>query len=631
IPLRPSHPSFEPLRAIADGIAALAAVPMLLVWGPNDPVFSDRYLTDLMQRAPHADVHRFEQASHLVIEDAPEAVASILAWISERTAPYDRLGASANPDPAGASAPTALLDGLVTAAVQRPESPALIVMGSRGVTQRVTWGHLNRRVAELAAGLTARGVQPGDRVSVLVPPGADLLAIVYGCWTIGASAVVADTGLGIAGIRRAIRGARPQHVIGVRAGMALARTVTIPGLRLSVGALPALAAEGAALLDAGWATALPDREAEAVVVFTSGATGPAKGVVYRHRQIAATVDVLRRHYALGSTDSLVAAFAPWAVLGPALGLSSVIPSMDVTKPATLTALALSEAVAAVDGTVLWASPAALANVLATAGTLSPEQRAAFASLRLALFAGAPVPVESLKAAATLMPNAQARTPYGMTEALPIADTDLDEIEAAGPGNGVLVGWPVSGVQVAIAPLSEMGLPSPEITTEPGMTGEVAVRADHMRDHYDRLWATNRMASANDGWHRTGDVGHLDEDGRLWIEGRLAHVIVTDAGPLTPVGPEQRAISVPFVDQAALVSVGPRGTAHPVLVVVVARGSAATALLDPERTAELRQVTGVDLAAVLCRGTMPVDIRHNAKIDRSALSRWAESVLAGAVR
>jgi acyl-coenzyme A synthetase/AMP-(fatty) acid ligase len=141
-----------------------------------------------------------------------------------------------------------------------------------------------------------------------------------------------------------------------------------------------------------------------------------------------------------------------------------------------------------------------------------------------------------------------------------------------------------------------------------------------------------LASTNPGWHRTGDVGHLDPDGSLWIEGRLAHVIVTPTGVLTPVGPEQRAITLPFVEQAALVGVGPPGITTPVLVVVITpttRRRTRSHLLDADRTEQLRQATGVVLAAVLVRRDMPVDIRHNSKIDRSLLAAWAERVLAGA--
>ena len=639
IPLEPGHPSSAALDAIAEGIRDLGATPALLLWGPNDPVFSDRYLADFIDRLPHADVHRYERTGHLVIEDAPRLVNDLLWWLSARQRndleSEPQGGVTREGQTTTGSRTTTLLEALGRAQEQRPGAVALAEMQSRGPARLVTWEALALRVTDLAAGLRVRGIEPGDRVSVLVPPGADLIAIVYACWAIGASVVIADTGLGLSGIRRAIRGAQPRHVIGVRAGLALARTLTIPGLRISTASLPAITAQGS---ERGsehgsgqGSSSLPDAEAEAVVVFTSGATGPAKGVVYHHRQVAATVEVLRTHYRLTESDALVAAFAPWAVLGPALGITSAIPAMDVTKPRTLTAGALSDAIAAVRGSVLWASPAALANVIATEGQLTPLQRDAFMRVRLALFAGAPVPRAALVSAASLMPQAEIRTPYGMTEALPVADVELATIPDVGSAEGVPVGHPVIGVGLAIAVLDDDGHPSYDLTAQAGSTGEIAVRADHIRDRYDRLWATNRTASANPGWHRTGDVGHIDDAGCLWVEGRLAHVIVTSSGVLTPVGAEQRALTLPFVEQAALVGVGPRGTSVAVLVVVLAVPGrrSRSPLLDVDRTDLLRQVTGVDLAAVLVRGDLPVDIRHNSKIDRTLLATWAERTLAGA--
>ena len=106
------------------------------------------------------------------------------------------------------------------------------------------------------------------------------------------------------------------------------------------------------------------------MLFTSGATGPAKGVLYRHRQVRAQLELIRKTYHLSSNDRIVAAFAPFALYGPALGVPSAVPRTDVTKPGDLTAAALGEAAAAIGATVVFASPAALRNVLATASDLT---------------------------------------------------------------------------------------------------------------------------------------------------------------------------------------------------------------------------------------------------------------------
>ena len=273
---------------------------------------------------------------------------------------------------------------LWTALEARAGDPSPAVVAAR-CGRSISWDLLVRRVHELAAGLAEHGVAPGDRVALLVPPGADLTAAAHACWRAGASVVVADPGLGAAGLARALRGAHPAHVVGALPGLTLAAALGIPGSRIAAGPVPpglrrvlgspvglaALARRGRALLDGG--AALPVEagpEDEAAVLFTSGATGPAKGVVYRHRQARAQLAALRAAYGITRDDRLVAAFPPFALYGPALGIPSAVP--EVRKPGALTAAALARAVAAVDATMVFASPAALRTVVATAAGLDAD-------------------------------------------------------------------------------------------------------------------------------------------------------------------------------------------------------------------------------------------------------------------
>ena len=375
----------------------------------------------------------------------------------------------------------------------------------------------------------------------------------------------------------------------------------------------------------------PADDAPAAVLYTSGATGPAKGVRYLHSQMTAQRDALAALYEITPNDRLVAAFAPFALYGPALGITSTIPDVDVTKPGTLTARALATAVGSVNGTIVFASPAALANVNRTA---SPEGDRRLAHVRLVLSAGAPVPVATLRATAVLCSSAILHTPYGMTECLPVADIELAEIEsvtsaAGATRRGVCVGAPVQRVDVMIAPLgfdAAGGVASVPAT----QTGEVLVRAPWLSDGYDQLWRTERDARPRDGagvvWHRTGDVGHVDRDGRLWIEGRSVHVIDADGGPVTPVPVEVAVELLPDVERCAAVGVGPAGCQQ--LVVVVEDASAPEGLAPTERCVAVRAAVSHPVAAVMQVRALPVDIRHNTKIDRALVARWAGDVLAG---
>jgi acyl-coenzyme A synthetase/AMP-(fatty) acid ligase len=211
--------------------------------------------------------------------------------------------------------------------------------------------------------------------------------------------------------------------------------------------------------------------------------------------------------------------------------------------------------------------------------------------------------------------------------LPVTDISLAQIDAAGAGEGVCVGAPLPGVEVRVSRLSALGVADGELTADADVVGEIAVRAAHVKDRYDALWVTEQASSRNPGWHRTGDVGHLDEQGRLWVEGRLVHVIATGSGVVTPVGVEQRVEALESVRQAAVVGVGPVGTSQVVVVVVGPQQRGPLASL--ELTDAVRATAAIPIAAVLVRDALPVDIRHQSKIDRQALSRWATQVLAGA--
>src|SRR5699024_4847685 len=204
-------------------------VPALVLWGVRDPVFQARHLRDLLQRLPHADVQRFSAAGHLVIEDA-DVAGTITHWLSQRLAPADRHG-TVHPAQRDFEPVTRRLDH----AVERL-GPALIALhdGERDV---VSWAQLARRARQLAHGLQQAGVGRGDRVSLLVPPGWELTTALFACLRIGAVVVVADEGLGPAGLTQAIRSADPDAIIGIERGLSAARLLGWPGRRIAAGPL----------------------------------------------------------------------------------------------------------------------------------------------------------------------------------------------------------------------------------------------------------------------------------------------------------------------------------------------------------------------------------------------------------
>jgi acyl-coenzyme A synthetase/AMP-(fatty) acid ligase/pimeloyl-ACP methyl ester carboxylesterase len=600
-PLTVRHRSAEDIAEVADKISALT-VPVRLVWGSRDPVFNDDFAHDLVNRFQNVALHRIADSGHLSVLEVSIA-PFVEAAIKEAGAgkPHQKFSPSESDDSTLWSQidhwvnanDIAITDAAADASVTRPEFAAL--------------------VATYAEALHHRGVRTGNRIAVLIPPSIDLIAVVYACWRIGAVAVIADRGLGLRGLKSAIRASRVNHVIGPVKAVAASRLLrwapNASMIRLSklsrspvVSKLEFVSAPE------------PTADDPAAVLFTSGATGPAKGVRYTHRQLYAQRDALQKAYNIIPTDTFVAAFAPFALYGPALGIATGLADMDVTSPGTLTATALDDACRRVGATMVFASPAALANVVRTASADVSHLR----TVRLVMSAGAPVPIKTLQEISRLCPEAELHTPYGMTEVLPVADVSLTDLMRIGTGNGVCVGKPVSGCDVRID----------------HQTSELLVSAPWMSAGYDSLWLTQhnaRPVANTDGhsvtWHRTGDVGHIDNEGNVWIEGRLVHVIHTSRGPVAPVPLEIAIEALPNIVRVAAVGVGPVDVEQLVIVVETINSSDGPA--DAELTHAVRAALApLTIAAVWTTKKLPVDIRHNSKIDRTAVSKKMSQILSG---
>jgi acyl-coenzyme A synthetase/AMP-(fatty) acid ligase/pimeloyl-ACP methyl ester carboxylesterase len=600
-PLTARHSSAQDIADVAEKLSSLT-LPVRLVWGSRDPVFNDDFAHDLLHRFQNVALHRIADSGHLTvletsmapfveaaIEEAREGkpLQQVLNNQENDATLWSQIDHWVNVDD------IAITDAAADASVTRPEFAA--------------------RVATYAEALHHRGVCRGDRIAVLVSPSIDLIAVVYACWRIGAVAVIADRGLGLHGLKSAIRASRVQHVIGPVKALAAARILRWAP-RASMIRLSGLSSSPVVSRLEFVTAPEPKAEDPAAVLFTSGATGPAKGVRYTHRQLYAQRDALQKTYSITSADTFVAAFAPFALYGPALGIATGLADMDVTSPGTLTASALDDACRRVGATMVFASPAALANVVRTATTDAEH----LSKVRLVMSAGAPVPIKTLQEVSRLCPHAELHTPYGMTEALPVADVSLADLTRIGPGYGVCVGKPVSGCDVRID----------------HETSELLVSAPWMSAGYDSLWLTQHNArpvveisGQKVTWHRTGDVGHVDSEGNVWIEGRLVHVIHTSRGPIAPVPLEIAVEALPNVVRVAAVGVGPTGVQQIVIVVETTEkteGPASAGLTRAVRAA----LSPLTIASVWATKKLPVDIRHNSKIDRTAVSKQMSEVLSG---
>ena len=609
VPFDEKHQTFADLAEVAAQLPSLR-VPVRLWWGAKDPVFNDDFADDLIKRFTDVQIQRVANSGHLAVIET--SIAPFLeSAISQSQSVEQQVFEAQGPEES------------LWSRIMNPSRKNTLAIHDGADRSSVTFSELDSRVATFAQALVQHGVEAGERVAVLVPPSIDLIALVYACWRIGAVTIIADRGLGLNGLGSAVISSRVQHLVGIRSAVIAARTLRWAP-RASLIDLKSLQKsmqlEGLKQLG----RPEPKDDAMAAILFTSGATGPAKGVRYTHSQLGAQRDVLQRVYNITDADSFVAAFAPFALFGPALGITTGLADMDVTSPATLTAKALDDACRATQATMVFASPAALVNVLKTASSNVNSLH----QVRLVMSAGAPVPIETLRHMQKLCPQAEMHTPYGMTEVLPVADLSLQQREDVGEGSGVCVGRAVDGCNVKVVSI-DGGISELPI----GVTGEIVVSAPWMSLGYNRLWLTQQNARfESDGftWHRTGDVGHIDGDGNLWIEGRVVHMIHTADGSMTPVPLEVACEKISGVKRAAAVGIGDKGVQQ--LVMVLETDQAKEDPAPDQLAAQVREaLAGLDVVAIWETKKLPVDIRHNSKIDRTALAQKMQKVFSGRSR
>ena len=609
VPFDEKHQTFADLAEVAAQLPSLR-VPVRLWWGAKDPVFNDDFADDLIKRFTDVQIQRVANSGHLAVIET--SIAPFLeSAISQSQSVEQQVFEAQGPEES------------LWSRIMNPSRKNTLAIHDGADRSSVTFSELDSRVATFAQALVQHGVEAGERVAVLVPPSIDLIALVYACWRIGAVTVIADRGLGLNGLGSAVKSSRVQHLVGIRSAVIAARTLRWAP-RASLIDLKSLQKsmqlEGLKQLG----RPEPKDDAMAAILFTSGATGPAKGVRYTHSQLGAQRDILQRVYNITDADSFVAAFAPFALFGPALGITTGLADMDVTSPATLTAKALDDACRATQATMVFASPAPLVNVLKTASSNVNSLH----QVRLVMSAGAPVPIETLRHMQKLCPQAEMHTPYGMTEVLPVADLSLQQREDVGEGSGVCVGRAVDGCNVKVVSI-DGGISELPI----GVTGEIVVSAPWMSLGYNRLWLTQQNARfESDGftWHRTGDVGHINGDGNLWIEGRVVHMIHTADGSMTPVPIEVACEKISGVKRAAAVGIGDKGVQQ--LVMVLETDQAKEDPAPDQLAAQVREaLAGLDVVAIWETKKLPVDIRHNSKIDRTALAQKMQKVLSGRSR
>lgn len=532
---------------------------------------------------------------------------------------------------------------------ERPDQIAIRCPGRRGAGNGMAaydvtldYRQLDARSDAMAAGLAGCGIGRGVRTVVMVRPSPEFFLLMFALFKLGAVPVLVDPGIDKRALKQCLDEAQPQAFIGIplahvarlalRWAPSATRLVTV-GRRLGWGgtSLAALERAGAS---AGPMLAETDGEDMAAILFTSGSTGVPKGVVYRHRHFVGQIQLLGSAFGMEAGGVDLPTFPPFALFDPALGLTSVIPDMDPTRPAQADPARLHDAIQRFGVTQLFGSPA-LMRVLAKHGRPLP-------TVTRVTSAGAPVPPDVVATIRSLLPaDAQFWTPYGATECLPVAVVEGRELErtraATEAGAGTCVGSVVEPNEVRIIAIDDAPLAdwSQARVLATGEVGEITVAGPTATDSYfNRPQATAAAKireTLADGStrivHRMGDVGYFDAQGRLWFCGRKTHRVETAQGPLYTEQVEPVFNTVPGVARTALVGVGPAGAQVPVLCVELQRGqSDSPALREALRAKAAARLPDANLQHVLVHPAFPVDIRHNAKIGREKLAVWAGAEL-----
>lgn len=521
----------------------------------------------------------------------------------------------------------------------------------QGLYGRATYQQLWDSSSLLVAGLKKAGITRGMRTVLMIPPSIEFVIYTFALFRLGAVPVFVDPGMGFRNLGECLGHAEPEAFIGVRKAH-LARFV-LGWARRSV-RISLTVSQGIKSIDGVWLEgSVPfDEIAEtsaddiAAILFTSGSTGVPKGAVYSQGMFLAQLDLLRTTFAIEAGDYDLCTFPLFALFGPALGMTSVVPRMDATRPAKVNWWEIITPIQNFGVANLFGSPALLNRIVRQIEEAAPlygtTEHLRCPSLKRILSAGAPVSPQILERFQKLLsPGVQIYTPYGSTESLPVAVIGSDEVlsdtrHKTAQGAGTCIGRPVPGMDVKIIRISDEPIASwPEdLVLPPNEIGEICVYGPVVTQEYFRrpdLTALAKIPDSQRGrkWHRMGDVGYFDDQGRLWFCGRKSQRVITPERTYFTDPVEGIFNTHPAVFRTALVGVQRNGIVEPVICVELektANSPAKSVILRELLELGARFDTTKDVREILFHRAFPVDIRHNSKIFREKLAVWAQRLV-----
>jgi len=533
--------------------------------------------------------------------------------------------------------------------------PDVLAVAEQKSGQQYTYRQLDDASDLIAKGLQAAGISKGVRTVLMVTTGLDFFALVFALFKVGAVMVAVDPGVGIRQLGKCLTEAEPEAFIGnkkahiARCVFGWAKKTIRSNIIVDPGFIPKifygrhiktlkqLKQSGADSMD----TAIIDTQADdvAAILFTSGSTGAPKGVIYTHANFNAQVATLKNLYNIQPGEIDLSTFPLFALFGPAMGMASIVPDMDFTRPGSVSPEKIFSAIEKYKVTTMFGSPALLNRV----GRYGEQQHKKLPNMKRVLSAGAPVSANVMQRFANMLnDDAQVFTPYGATESLPVSSIGSNEVlgstcHETEKGKGVCVGLPVENIDLKIINITDDVILAwnDVLVLDRSVIGEIAVKGPQVTKAYYACQHVTEMAKIFDPdggfYHRMGDTGYLDEQGRLWFCGRLTHRVITDKETLFTIPCEGIFNTHVKVFRTALVGVDNNGQIMPVICVE----------LEQEFKNENQEIITTELLKIaaqfeqtkniqhiLFHSAFPVDIRHNAKIGREKLAVWAQKKITG---
>ncbi|MCO5247738.1 MAG: fatty acid CoA ligase family protein [Chitinophagales bacterium] len=513
--------------------------------------------------------------------------------------------------------------------------------------KKFTYGQLSADVESVAPGLREIGIQEGTKTICMIPPSYEACVVGLALQRVGAFTILIDPAVGYFNVSERLNRLTPEAFVGVPLAF-LGRTTFGWGPRYTYksvvinGYFPG-AHTLASLRRKAPAHPIPPNvtpDDPATVLYTTGSTGPAKPTLYLHKNYSKLFEVVHQSWRFDPEHKIhvdMPVFPAFFFIALSAGGTMVVPPIRFPQdtPEKTNSKALLEVINDCQVESCFASPVILQKM----ARYAVKHNIKTPHFKRVIGGGAPI-TEGVKRDLLEMmgPDASVFSNYGATEALPATEMSAQEALAetfplTKKGKGICVGRSFDGVEIRIIKIIDGAITSiDETETLPhGELGEILVRSEHISPrYYMDLESTrkNKVPDPSGQWHRLGDTGYIDEKGRLWVCGRVSQRVVTKKGDVFTLLAEFIFNTHPDVFRSGLASVEFDGEKIPVICVQLNENHLAS---EEEIRKELLKMAAENSSTklihhVLFTRRLPVDPRHNSKIERPKLSKWAQEKL-----